>query len=208
MRSRGITTPPEYADGPDWEANFDNPYVRGINTAWNLLLNRDFSAISFRDIAKANGLVPQALYHYIESLDVLAEDLAIRSFKKMENEILGLGDQRRPGARLLHTVRAVLKFASARPHHYALMYSPRFKGSKAISVWWVALDRTFAALLTHFLRRPATPHEVATLHALISGGGARIATGASTTHEELALITRTVVAWRRARRRTSLAQAA
>lgn len=208
MRNRRTTTPPEYTDGPAWEANFDNPYVCGINTAWNLLLDRDFSAISFRDIAKANGLVPQALYHYIESLDVLAEDLAIRSFQKIEHEILRLGDQRRPGARLLHTVRVVLMFASARPHHYALMYSPRFKDSKAIPTWWVELDRTFAALLTHFLRRPATAHEVAALQALISGGGARIATGASILHEELAAITRTVVAWRRARRRSNLPQAA
>lgn len=200
MSSRELPPRREYQDTPDWEANDDNVRVRGLETAWNLLLEKDFSAITFRDIAKEVGVSPNLLYHHLTSLDVLAEHLAIHSLQKLSNEIVRL-HERANAPRALHTARIFLTFAKRRPHHFTLMLSPRFNDSKAVMAFRDDMSKAFITLLERFIQRKPRSDEVLTFQLLLYGGGARIAAGEATVNEVLGLITRSLTAWRKAQRK-------
>jgi AcrR family transcriptional regulator len=186
----------QFEDTPPWKHNFDNIKVRAVNTAWNLLLARDLSEITFTDLAEACGMSRGAIYHHLKSLTALAELLTCFSYCALLRDMAGASEG---GQQPLQGIRGALEFAGRRPHHWTLVSSPRFNAVEDVVDLRQKLNNCFDTLLHNFLGRAPRDDEKLRFKSLLFGGAALLATRASTVDELMAPLTATLEAWRDAR---------
>jgi len=93
-----------------------------VNAARKLFVKRGFDAVSMRDIAKAAGYTPGALYvHFADKLQLIHAMMQqdFRSFDDATTNVMQIAD---PVARLRVLAQGYVRFALAHPHHYKLMF--------------------------------------------------------------------------------------
>jgi AcrR family transcriptional regulator len=93
-----------------------------INAARRLFLKRGFDDVSMRDIAKAAGFTPGALYVHFPDKVALIFTMMQQDFRTFDDgmrEAMNIVD---PVVRLREIARGYVRFALAHPHHYKLMF--------------------------------------------------------------------------------------
>lgn len=93
-----------------------------INAARKLFVKRGFEAVSMREIAKAAGYTPGALYvHFADKLQLIHAmmQLDFRAFDDATTNVMQIAD---PVERLRLLAQGYVRFALAHPHHYKLMF--------------------------------------------------------------------------------------
>ena len=165
----------QYPEGPPWRGNQDTVNRRTLNAAWNALLTRDLADISFRDLAKEVGVSTPALYHHYPSLHALGVDLVLSSGAALRNQMV---DKATKHSSARACFKAYLRFAARRPHHFALLLSPRFREAKDVKASRARFIEDFTELLlADSGRKSVAPAEVHALWAALHGAGALVATG-------------------------------
>jgi AcrR family transcriptional regulator len=204
MHFREMPPAPSYTDLFPWkeEDNLDDIFKRTLNAAWNLLLTRDVSRISFRELASDSGVPVPALYRHFPSLDALAEHLALGSLTQLRREYLSAFFQSESP---LHAFRAILEFAQRRPHHFGLIVAPRFTGLPRVLQFRSALNDELRALLERWLQRAPDGTEEVALRIQLLGGAVQVASGMASLDEVLASIVAALKTWRRTTRRRKAA---
>lgn len=185
---------------PPWhpDDNFDNVRKRTINAAWHLLLTRDINDISFRQLANASDVTPQAIYHHFKRLDVLAAELAALSWIKLRSECnTALGRTKS----VSRCIRAILEFARKRPNHFTLITSGRLSGWPRVEKARRALYETLEVFLHRLLRREPTREEVAAIRVQVLGGATMVAARMATVDEVLTTLVAAIRSWSNANRR-------
>lgn len=185
MQFREMPPAPGYSESFPWneDDNFDNVFKRTLNAAWNLLLTRDISRISFRELASDSGVTVPAIYRHVPSLDALAQHLALGSIIKLRREFREVFFKT---VSPLHAFRAVLEFAQKRPHHLELIMSPRFAGRPVVLEFRADLHAELRAILMRWLQREPTPAEQVALRIQLLGGAVQVASKMASLEEVLA----------------------
>lgn len=93
-----------------------------LNAARRLFVRRGFEAVSIRDIARAAGYTPGALYvHFPDKLQLIHAMMQqdFRAFDEATTSVMEIAD---PVERLRMLAYGYVRFALAHPHHYRLMF--------------------------------------------------------------------------------------
>lgn len=96
--------------------------ARIIGAARRLFVRRGFESVSMRDIAKAAGYTPGALYvHFGDKLQLIHAMMQqdFRDFDDATTNVMQIVD---PVERLRTLAYGYVRFALAHPHHYKLMF--------------------------------------------------------------------------------------
>jgi AcrR family transcriptional regulator len=135
-------TPPQhlnrshvFAVTPDWNAYSGR--ARLLGAAWDALVDTDLLNLQIRTIAATAGLSQSAFYKHFRNMTDLLPDLAGAGLATLLVNLSG-------HETFEDFSGSWLRFASARPRHYALMFSPELAEHPAVTLRLSALVKGIA----------------------------------------------------------------
>ena len=141
-----------------------------IQGAWNAVVDADPLDVSLKDLAATAGVSPSLFHRHYASRSALFAEVAAAGLATL---LVNLSDE----PDLEGVVSSWIRFADARPRHYALMFSPEYAEHDGVGLRRDALARSLGEFAAPHLPRAPTRAEIFTLYAMIHGAAALVASG-------------------------------
>jgi AcrR family transcriptional regulator len=164
---------PPWPDVPVGNGNRDNVETRTINSAWNRLFKMSAAELSLEEIAKEIGVTARAVHYYYRGRHLLAEAIAVRALQTLHELVITRDEWNRISPRpLIEFVTAYVGFATRRPRHFGLAYSPDYADKEAfptVETWRYHLLDAEYRLLGRELGREPQGQQILHFAALLRG---------------------------------------
>jgi AcrR family transcriptional regulator len=180
----------KHRDLPPWKHDVDNVRRRVANAGWAALYKRDWSDVSFRELAEEVGVTTAALYHHFPTLSALALEIAIGALSKLRGDMVnvfnrGADTGQKPRVVLRKTLLAYWAFARKRPRHLELAFSPQFTSDTQINERRESIRACLQQTIEVVTGNDKTGVRVAELWPLVHGAACLIAAGRDIDEEAL-----------------------
>ncbi len=174
--------PKRYRDLPHRDHNNISIRYRLLNAAWNALHDRGVEAISIRELADEAGVSQPAAYNHFRDKEALFAEVAREGLATLAAELVTLWPEETGVVKgtLKGICQIWLKFAAARPRHYALMFSLQFMDAEqypGIKAHRDQLDELFGVVANLELGFKVPPVHGQMVLAILHGAGATVASG-------------------------------
>lgn len=97
-----------------------------VEATRNLLIDKDYSSLSMREVARRAGITAGAIYKHFPTKRALLDHVAYRTLEDFQRDLLEAALAHPPGsfARVIAQGDAYIRLAREKPEHFKILFTP------------------------------------------------------------------------------------